>query len=96
MRKPSYEDLELRIKQLEEKENESLQQTQNALKKIEWLLKPKGKTLKINNPDYGDLTNFNTNGLILKNIDKDVLKDIVQDYLVLLDTSAAIYEKNGD
>jgi PAS domain S-box-containing protein len=47
-------------------------------------------------PDYGDLSRLNINGLIKKSIQKEKLQDIVSEYLDLLETSAAIYEKNGD
>jgi len=44
---------------------------------------------------YGDLTEINTNRLILDSVGKDVLNNIVSDYLDLLGSSSAIYEKNG-
>ncbi len=47
-------------------------------------------------PNYGDLTDLNKNQLILKNVGKKSLSDISSYYLNLLETSTAIYEKNGD
>jgi ligand-binding sensor protein len=46
--------------------------------------------------DYGDLTALNRGGLITSSIDQYVLRGIASEYLDLLDTSSAIYEKNGD
>ncbi|TFG08904.1 MAG: PAS domain S-box protein [Promethearchaeota archaeon] len=69
---------------------------EEELKKIEWLLKSKFSLDDNSLQFYGDLTNLNKNGLILNSVGKDVLQSIAKDYLDLLDTSAAIYEENGD
>lgn len=45
---------------------------------------------------YGDPTELNKARLILDSVGKDVLGDIMTDYLGLLQTSAAVYEANGD
>lgn len=65
------------------------------LKSIEWMLSKKPTELQVTSP-YGDLTRLNTERLILDSVGKDVLLGLVSDFLSLLDTSAAVYEKNGD
>ncbi len=66
------------------------------LKRIEWLLQHKKKKTEARIPDYGDLTVLNRNRTILDSVGKEMLDGIVTDYLTLLETSAAVYEKNGD
>ncbi len=72
---------------------------EQALKHIEWMLSPeqrkKADTGNLLQP-YGDLTALNTERLILDSVGADALHNIVSEFLDLLGTSAAVYEKNGD
>ncbi len=73
---------------------------EEALHRIEWMLRKKTGNLPHESqnalPDYGDLTILSKNRLILDAVGPDVLKNIASDYLTLLESSSAIYEKNGD
>ncbi|HDR89683.1 MAG TPA: PAS domain S-box protein [Bacteroidetes bacterium] len=78
--------------ELEEKERE----TREELKKIEWLLQPGDFRDHIHAPVYGDITRLNRGGLILEAVGKEALNGIIGEFMDLLGTSSAVYEKNGD
>lgn len=83
-----------------EKETFKHGQADKELKRIEWLLTNSVKREpgddKSYDPPYGSLAKMNTFGVLINSVGSDVLTDIVSDYLDLLDTSAAVYEKNGN
>lgn len=76
---------------------------EESLRRIEWLLtksladKPgKKKRGNIYQPSNRTLLKLNTSRLILDSVGQDVLAETANSYLELLETSSAIYEKNGD
>jgi len=72
------------------------QRTHQNLSQIEWTLAGRGPERADYVPDYGDLSLLNQGGLILTTVGRELLRGIASDYLHLLETSAAIYERNGN
>ncbi|MEZ5000879.1 MAG: PocR ligand-binding domain-containing protein [Bacteroidales bacterium] len=70
--------------------------TEGELQHLEWMLEERNNGRDYDIPEYGDLTLLNKGGLIKSSVDSSRLKDLASEYLSLLDTSAAIYESNGD
>ncbi|MCA1793069.1 MAG: PAS domain S-box protein [Desulfobacteraceae bacterium] len=76
-------------------------QAEGELKRIEWMLSRNPISdieaqAETHDQGYGDLTELNQDGIILKSIGPERLKRFASDYLDLLGTSSAIYEINGD
>ncbi len=69
---------------------------QERLKSIEWMLGSETSPLPDRSPEYDDLSLLNPDGLILKWAGRDQLREIADDCLALLDTSATIHEQSGD
>ena len=66
-----------------------------SLKGIEWLLRIPDLRKKKHEQPYGDLSLLNEERLILDSVGKPMLSEIVRDFMDLLETSAAVYEKKG-
>ncbi len=69
---------------------------EEELKKIEWQLQPRERLPKTDEPTYGDLTEIATSRVIMDSVGKNLLRDIADSTLNIIETSWAVYEKNGD
>lgn len=70
---------------------------EESLLRIRWLLERATPQKKENyEPPYGNVTELNTNGPLKTLVGEDVLGEIVSDFLDIVETSSACYEKNGD
>ena len=71
---------------------------QEEIEQIKWLLTRNTEDLyqASGNPFYGDLSKLNSNRTILDSVGKETLEKIAGETVDLLETSIAIYEKNGD
>ena len=79
----------------EYQKDRQLQERVRELRSIEWMLSNKSTQQEEYHPGYGDLSELNKEGRILYSAGKEQLKDIASEYLDLLETSTAIYEKDG-
>lgn len=70
---------------------------QANLEKIAWIhSKDSGAPSESRAPHYGDVTRYNTERTILDSVGLEALEAMGSDLMRLLDTSVAVYEKNGD
>lgn len=65
------------------------------LKKIEWMLTKKFVLSEISRESGNIIYKTDSKGLIFNNLGLDVLKEIIFDYLNLLETSSIIFESDG-
>jgi PAS domain S-box-containing protein len=106
MSEKRYQELLKELKQLKEKnsalrslcdqKSAEIEALSERAHSFEWMFIKKQIPATEYETDYGDLSLLNKNGLIKKHIEKEQLHDIVAEYLDVLETSSAIYEKNGD
>ncbi|MCK4816093.1 PAS domain S-box protein, partial [bacterium] len=81
------------------KEVVKLSRAEGELEQIRWLLAKRVKLETEKNTQeqpYGNLAELNTRRKLLNALGEDMLTNIADEYLDLLGTSGAIYEKNGD
>lgn len=77
-------------------------QAEEKLKRIEWMLSDRQALSRADQLAgamgqwYGDLTELNRPGIIRAAIGQDTLMGMMKEYQNLLETSGAVYEKNGD
>ncbi len=76
-------------------------QTAADLRKIQWMLSGDVGAEQEDAPPpddqgYGDLVALNQGGVVLESVGRDRLADIARDYVDLLGSSTAIYERDGD
>ena len=73
-------------------------EAEEELQRIEWLLTNKIESDRKTaySPQYGNLVELNTSRVLAETIGEKILTDVVDDYLDLLESSAAVYEANGD
>ena len=80
-----------------QKLTEKVQELEAKLAKTQWLNEKENiNCAEPYIPFYGDVTELNTGQTILNSVGKENLQILTAELMDLLDTSVAIYEKNGD
>jgi PAS domain S-box-containing protein len=97
--KPTYAELEQKIKHLEtalQEHEEQKERWEGPAGVASWSGHHAAADQPLYEPPYGRLTDLNTCRLILDSVGSQSLQAIAEDAIDLLDTSLAIYEANGD
>ena len=74
-------------------------QQKEQLQKMRWLLESESVEQELSKEyplPYGDITELNENGLIKSAVPPELLKSLASEIMLLLGSSLAVYEKNGD
>jgi signal transduction histidine kinase/ActR/RegA family two-component response regulator len=86
------------LRALQEKaaqENAGRKTAEEQLRRIGWMLESRPRNEPQTQP-YGDMAQLNTRRTLADAVSPDLVQDAVRDYLDLLETSATVYERNGD
>ena len=70
-------------------------QAEEQLQRIGWMLESRPRAPPQPQP-YGDMAHINSRRTLADAVSPEVLRDVVGDSLDLLQTSASVYERNGD
>ena len=74
----------------------AMKKAEDEIQRFQWLLDRETSPIAPIAPAYGDVTELNAERLILDGVGTATLRSLATDAVGLLDTSLAVYERNGD